>query len=62
MLACQHDPIHPFSYGELLARSIPGALFKEVTAKAINEHQHALDVQVALETFLLTSFQPGTEE
>ena len=62
ILACQHDPIHPFAYGELLARSIRGALFKEVTAKAINEHQHALDVQVALETFLLTSFQPGTEE
>lgn len=52
VLANRHDPIHPWEFGEELAREIPGALLTEITAKSIDVDQHAKDVQAALESFL----------
>jgi pimeloyl-ACP methyl ester carboxylesterase len=51
VLASRHDPIHPFAYGETLAREIPGAELKEITAKSVSIPQHGADVQRAIETF-----------
>jgi pimeloyl-ACP methyl ester carboxylesterase len=52
VLANRHDPIHPFDYGEVYARLIPGAEFKEITAKSISVEQHGRDVQRFIEDFL----------
>jgi pimeloyl-ACP methyl ester carboxylesterase len=53
VLVNEHDPIHPFRYGEVLAYAIPGATLEQVTPKAIDAHQHARDIQHAIERFLL---------
>jgi pimeloyl-ACP methyl ester carboxylesterase len=52
VLANHHDPIHPWEFGQELAREIPGAHLTEITAKSISVDQHTRDVQAALETFL----------
>lgn len=53
VLANEHDPIHPFRYGEVLAHAIPGATLEQVTPKGIDAHRHARDIQHAIERFLL---------
>lgn len=52
VMANRLDPIHPFAYGEELAREIPGAVFREIAAKSVSVEQHGGDVQQALEEFL----------
>ena len=52
VLANHHDPIHPWEFGEELAREIPGAQLREITAKTVDLEQHTRDVQAALESFL----------
>ena len=53
VLASRQDPIHPFEYGEVLARAIPGAVFHELTPKSVSREQHARDVQTYLGEFLM---------
>ena len=36
VLANRQDPIHPFEFGETLAREIPGAEFHELTCKSVS--------------------------
>ena len=55
VLATEHDPIHPFRYAKVLAHVIPGAILEQVTPKAIDAHQHARDIQHAIERFLLNA-------
>lgn len=45
VLANRIDPIHPFEYGEILAREIPGAVFREITPKSISVDAHYADVR-----------------
>jgi pimeloyl-ACP methyl ester carboxylesterase len=45
ILANGNDPQHPFEYGQVLAREIPGARFAEITAKAISGQKHVEDVR-----------------
>ncbi|MCI0744797.1 MAG: alpha/beta hydrolase [Verrucomicrobia subdivision 3 bacterium] len=52
VLANRHDPIHPFEFGEELAREIPGAELVEITSKSVSVDQHTRDVQAALEAFV----------
>ncbi|MBI4551684.1 MAG: alpha/beta hydrolase [Candidatus Latescibacteria bacterium] len=52
VLANRQDPIHPFEYGEVLARGIPGAEFEEITPKSVSKEDHARDVQRCIEEFL----------
>lgn len=52
VLANRHDPIHPWEFGEELAREIPGAHLTEITAKSVSLDQHTRDVQAALDSFL----------
>ncbi len=59
VLANRQDPIHPFAYGEILARTIPGAEFREITAKSVSLEQHAAGVQRCLEDFLRRHFTAG---
>ncbi|MBM3839036.1 MAG: alpha/beta fold hydrolase [Verrucomicrobia bacterium] len=56
VLANRHDPIHPFEYGEAHARLIPGAEFKEITAKSVSVQQHGHDVQRFIGDFLKRHF------
>jgi pimeloyl-ACP methyl ester carboxylesterase len=52
VLANRRDPIHPFEYGEELARRIRGAELRELTPKSESKEKHAEDYQRALEDFL----------
>lgn len=52
ILANHHDPIHPWEFATELAREIPGAELREITAKSVNIDQHTRDVQAALDSFL----------
>ena len=52
VLANRQDPIHPYEFGETLARLIPGAEFRELTPKSVSVEAHAADVQRHIEAFL----------
>ncbi len=56
VMANRQDPIHPFEYGEELARGIPGADFREVTPKSVSFIGHGLDIRAASEDYLLQHF------
>ena len=53
ILANKQDPIHPFRFGQQLAQSIPGAIFREISAKSVSKIQHQSDVQTNIEQFIL---------
>jgi pimeloyl-ACP methyl ester carboxylesterase len=56
VLANDHDAIHPLEFGVTLAGEIPGAEFKEVTAKSIDAERHREETQRFLADFLLRYF------
>jgi pimeloyl-ACP methyl ester carboxylesterase len=56
VLANRQDPIHPFAYGQELAHRIPGAEFREITAKSVSKERHAADVQRFVSEFLERHF------
>jgi pimeloyl-ACP methyl ester carboxylesterase len=56
VLASRQDPIHPFEFGEILAREIPGAEFKELTPKSVSRDRHAAEVQEFVGSFLRRRF------
>jgi pimeloyl-ACP methyl ester carboxylesterase len=56
VLVNRQDEIHPFEFGEVLAREIPGAQLVEVTAKSVSKEKHAAEVQRALADFLTQNF------
>ena len=56
VLANRRDAIHPFEFGETLAREIPGAVFAEIAPKSAGAERHAADVQRAVGEFLVKNF------
>lgn len=56
VLANRRDAIHPFEFGEVLTRKIPGATFVEIAPKSDGLPKHAADVQRAVEEFLVKNF------
>lgn len=48
----QQDAIHPLSHAQVLADTIPGASFVEVTPKAADKLRHFAEVQDAITRFL----------
>ena len=52
VLATRMDPVHPFSFGESLAREIPKANFVEITSKAISITRHPVEARAHIEDFL----------
>ena len=52
VLANRNDPQHPFEYGQVLAREIPGARFAEITGKAISDKKHVEDVRREILQFI----------
>lgn len=60
VLATRQDPIHPFEYGQQIARIIPPAEFKAITPKSESKERHAADVQAAIEQFLKQHFAEGS--
>lgn len=59
VLANRQDPVHPFAYGQTLAQAIPGAIFRELTAKSVSPEQHKADVQAHIEAFLKSMASVG---
>jgi pimeloyl-ACP methyl ester carboxylesterase len=61
VLANRQDPIHPFAYGEALARSLPGADLRELTSKSVDAGRHVEQVQTFLGEFFHQYFptSPG---
>ncbi len=62
VLANRRDAIHPFEFGEVLAREIPGAAFAEIAPKSDGLERHAEEVQRAVEDFLVRNFSDGMEK
>ena len=62
VLSNRRDAIHPFEFGEVLAREIPGALFAEIAPKSAGVEQHTADVQRAVGNFLVRNFSDGNGE
>jgi pimeloyl-ACP methyl ester carboxylesterase len=56
VMANMQDPVHPFEYGEALARAIPGAVLRELTPKSVSREQHQQDTRRHLAEFLSTHF------
>jgi pimeloyl-ACP methyl ester carboxylesterase len=56
VLTTRGDPIHPFEYGQVLAREIPGARFEELTPKSVDLIQYTADLRRCLAQFLPTQF------
>jgi pimeloyl-ACP methyl ester carboxylesterase len=56
VLANRQDAIHPFEYGEVLARTIPGAEFRELTPRAADPVRHTQEVREHLSEFLRNHF------
>jgi len=56
ILVNRQDPVHPFEYGQSLAREIPGAEVKEITSKSISVERHGVDVQRSIAEFLQKNF------
>ncbi|GMU92309.1 MAG: hypothetical protein AMXMBFR4_13670 [Candidatus Hydrogenedentota bacterium] len=54
VLANRSDPVHPFEYGEILAREIPGAIFREIAPKSISVDAHYADVRREILGFIKT--------
>jgi pimeloyl-ACP methyl ester carboxylesterase len=52
VLANRCDPIHPFTFGEVLAREIPDAQFEELTPKSVDLAQYTSDLRRKLADFL----------
>ena len=58
VMANRQDPIHPFEFGEILAREISQAEFRELTSKSVSKERYADDVQRYLTEFLKKHFEP----
>ena len=52
----RRDPVHPIEYAGELARTIPGAEFRELTSKSVSVEQHGADVQRELVEFVSRHF------
>jgi pimeloyl-ACP methyl ester carboxylesterase len=58
VMANRQDPIHPFEFGEALAKEIPGAEFRELTPKSVSVERYTADVRRFLTEFLRKHFAP----
>ena len=55
VLANRQDPVHPFEYGQQIAKTIPGAAFQEITSKSVDADRHRADVQRFLTAYLASA-------
>ena len=58
VLANRQDPIHPFEYGSIIAKTLPQAEFQELTSKSVDPERHAQETQAFIEAFLTRHFPP----
>jgi pimeloyl-ACP methyl ester carboxylesterase len=59
VLATRRDPVHPFEYGQVLAREIPEAQFQELTPKCLSVERYTSELRHWLGEFLQTRFRAG---
>lgn len=53
VLANRQDPIHPFEYGEIIARLLPNAELEELTSKSVSLEEHVRQTQDYIAQFLV---------
>jgi hypothetical protein len=56
VLATKGDPIHPFDYGEVLAREIPAAKFQALPSKSAGLDRYTTELNRCLAEFLQSHF------
>jgi pimeloyl-ACP methyl ester carboxylesterase len=56
VLGNRQDPIHPWSFAQVIGGLIPGATLVELTPKSWSVDRHNADVQAALDDFLEKQF------
>lgn len=61
VLSTPRDPVHPFEFGQALAREIAGAQFRVLTAKAESVERYTAELRMELATFL-TALRLGQGE
>jgi pimeloyl-ACP methyl ester carboxylesterase len=52
VLATLNDPVHPLSYAQSLAATIPGALYVELAPKQLDDNPHLQEINAHLVKFL----------
>lgn len=52
VLGTRRDPVHPFEFGQELAREIPGAQFRELTPKSVNLGRYTAELRREMAEFL----------
>lgn len=52
VLATRVDPIHPYEFGAVLAREIPGARFEELTPKSVSVVQYTSELRLRMAGYL----------
>jgi pimeloyl-ACP methyl ester carboxylesterase len=57
VLANRQDTVHPYAYGEMLARGIQHAEFAKLTPKSVSLERHATDTQRLIGDFLQRNFR-----
>jgi len=61
VVATHTDPQHPFSTAENIARSLPQAVLREVTSKAVDSARHAAEVTQLIDDFVADLDPPDPE-
>ncbi|HMJ91242.1 MAG TPA: alpha/beta hydrolase, partial [Candidatus Acidoferrum sp.] len=56
VLVNRQDEIHPFEFGDVLVREIPGSILRELTPKSVSKEKHGADVQRFLSEFFVGNF------
>lgn len=59
ILANKIDPIHPFSYGELLFEYLENAIFKEIPSKSVSSDEHKIKSHQYILEFLENHYNGG---
>jgi pimeloyl-ACP methyl ester carboxylesterase len=62
VMANRLDVVHPYDFGRVLADTIPGARFRELTPKSVSVDRHGEDVQSFLEEFLMYQNRNGKRQ
>lgn len=52
VLSTQQDLVHPMEFGQVLAREIPGAVFRELTPKSVDLARYTSELRAEMAAFL----------
>lgn len=58
ILASDHDPLHPFHFGEVLREAIPNAELRPVISRYVDDARHNVEVKEQVASFIAQYFLP----